>query len=150
MAHQFLPPARSLPVLTGRSTRSPHRAARTHQATCRRPSPRRGGSPTPTPASRSASPPPPGAGPGRRGKEEEEPEQPGTPSRGVKDDISELAETLTRRLWGVVSFPGPPPAEASTPRAGAAAPNNVAVAEISKIASSLMPFGQGVADEGSP
>ncbi|CAN6346222.1 unnamed protein product [Urochloa humidicola] len=125
---------------------------------------------------------------------EEEPEQPGTPSRGVKDDISELTETLTRRLWGVASFLAPPP-EASTPRAGAAAPaegeeeeagdgdgeeaaalspriagirsdlaeiggrvrsgfsmlqNNVAVAEISKISSSLLPFGQGNADEGEP
>nr|CAB3464750.1 unnamed protein product [Digitaria exilis] len=37
----------------------------------------------------------PNGGPGA-----EEPEQPGTPSRGVKDDISELTETLTRRLWG--------------------------------------------------
>ncbi|CAN6341429.1 unnamed protein product [Urochloa humidicola] len=131
---------------------------------------------------------------------EEEPEQPGTPSRGVKDDISELTETLTRRLWGVASFLAPPP-EATTPRAGATAPaegeeeeegvgdgdgdgdgeeaaalspriagirsdlaeiggrvrsgfsmlqSNLAVAEISKIASSLLPFGQGDADEGEP
>ncbi|KAG2626429.1 uncharacterized protein LOC120698148 [Panicum virgatum] len=129
----------------------------------------------------------------------EEPEQqPGTPSRGVKDDISELTETLTRRLWGVASFLAPPP-EVSTPRAGAAAPaegredeeagdggadgeeeaealspriagirsdlaeiggrvrsgfsmlqSNLAVAEISKIASSLLPFGQGGDDEGEP
>jgi hypothetical protein len=132
---------------------------------------------------------------GRHGAEE--PEQPGTPSRGVKDDISELTETLTRRLWGVASFlaPPPPPPEASNPRADAAAPaegeggdeagdgeeeaaalspriagirsdlaeiggrvrsgfsmlqNNLAVAEISKIASSLLPFGQGEADEGEP
>ncbi|KAF8719294.1 hypothetical protein HU200_023993 [Digitaria exilis] len=127
----------------------------------------------------------PNGGPGA-----EEPEQPGTPSRGVKDDISELTETLTRRLWGVASFLAPPP-EASTPRAGAAAPaeggeeevgdeeeaavlspriagirsdlaeiggrvrsgfsmlqSNLAVAEISKIASSLLPFGQGDADDG--
>ena len=132
----------------------------------------------------------------------EEPEQqPCTPSRGVKGDISELTETLTRRLWGVASFLAPPP-EVSTPRAGAAAPaegeedeevgdggadgveeeeeaealspriagirsdlaeiggrvrsgfsmlqNNLAVAEISKIASSLLPFGQGDANEGEP
>ncbi|CAL4894404.1 unnamed protein product [Urochloa decumbens] len=125
-----------------------------------------------------------------------EPEQPGTPSRGVKDDISELTETLTRRLWGVASFLAPPP-EASTPRAAAALPaegaeeekevgdgdgeeatalspriagirsdlaeiggrvrsgfsmlqSNLAVAEISKIASSLLPFAQGDADEGEP
>ncbi|TVU20634.1 hypothetical protein EJB05_36849 [Eragrostis curvula] len=127
----------------------------------------------------------------------EEPEQPNTPSRGVKDDISELTETLTRRLWGVASFLAPPP-EASTPHAAAAAEgedeqqkeeggdgngdgeeaarsprvagirndlaeiggrvrsgismlqNNLAVAEISKIASSLLPFGEGDAEEGEP
>jgi hypothetical protein len=128
----------------------------------------------------------------------EEPEQqPGTPSRRVKDDISELTETLTRRLWGVASFLAPPP-ESSTTRAGAAShgegeedeevgdggadgeeaealspriagirsdlaeiggrvrsgfsmlQNNLAVAEISKIASSILPFGQGDADEGEP
>lgn len=123
-----------------------------------------------------------------------EPEQPGTPSRGVKDDISELTETLTRRLWGVASFLAPPPSppEASTPRSATPAQgeeegiedgeeeamvlspriagirsdlaeiggrvrsgfsmlqNNLAVAEISKIASSLLPFGQGETDEGEP
>ncbi|XP_062179497.1 uncharacterized protein LOC133884152 [Phragmites australis] len=53
----------------------------------------------------------------------EEPEQPNTPSRGVKDDISELTETLTRRLWGVASFLAPPPTppDSSTPRAAATA-----------------------------
>ncbi|GJN14900.1 hypothetical protein PR202_gb01776 [Eleusine coracana subsp. coracana] len=120
----------------------------------------------------------------------EEPEQPNTPSRGVKDDISELTETLTRRLWGVASFLAPPP-ESSTPRAAAAVEgedeqrkakdadgdddgeeealagirsdlaeigrrvrsgismlqNNLAVAEISNIASSLLPFGER---EGEP
>ncbi|XP_062231860.1 uncharacterized protein LOC133929205 [Phragmites australis] len=131
----------------------------------------------------------------------EEPEQPNTPSRGVKDDISEFTETLTRRLWGVASFLAPPPTlpESSTPRAEAPAEvedkeegkeydgdggedgdeaaqppriagirsdlaeiggrvssgismlqNNLAVAEISKIASSLLPFGQGEADEEEP
>ncbi|GJM89037.1 hypothetical protein PR202_ga05633 [Eleusine coracana subsp. coracana] len=126
-----------------------------------------------------------------RDPEAEEPEQPNTPSRGVKDDISELTETLTRRLWGVASFLAPPP-ESSTPRAAAAVEgedeqqkakdadgdddgeeealagirsdlaeiggrvrsgismlqNNLAVAEISKIASSLLPFGEGDAEEG--
>lgn len=122
----------------------------------------------------------PNGGPGA-----EEREQPGTPSRGVKDDISELTETLTRRLWGVASFlaPSPTPPEASTPRAGAGGDeeeeeevgdaeeaagvlspriagirsdlaeiggrvrsgfsmlqSNLAVAEISKIASSLLPW----------
>jgi hypothetical protein len=112
----------------------------------------------------------------------------------VKDDISELTETLTRRLWGVAYFLAPP-LESKTPRAaegedeerkeedgdgdgdgeGAALSprvagirsdlveiggrvrsgismlqNNPAVAEISKIASSLLPFGQGDAEEGEP
>ncbi|XP_047094952.1 uncharacterized protein LOC124707340 [Lolium rigidum] len=121
-------------------------------------------------------------------EEEEEPEQPNTPSRGVKDDISELTETLTRRLWGVASFlaPPPPPPEPSSQReedggggdaeeeADPQSPriagirsdlaeiggrvrsgismlqSNLAVAEISKIASSLLPFGQEEADEGEP
>ncbi|CAM0954641.1 unnamed protein product [Alopecurus aequalis] len=134
-----------------------------------------------------------GSSPSLRGpEEEEEPEQPNTPSRGVKDDISELTETLTRRLWGVASFlaPPPPPPQSSSPRAApaeaeptegdgedAADPqspriagirsdlaeiggrvrsgismlqSNLAVAEISKIASSLLPFGQDEADEGEP
>ncbi|XP_051209944.1 uncharacterized protein [Lolium perenne] len=120
--------------------------------------------------------------------EEEEPEQPNTPSRGVKDDISELTETFTRRLWGVASFlaPPPPPPEPSSQReedggggdgeeeADPQSPriagirsdlaeiggrvrsgismlqSNLAVAEISKIASSLLPFGHEEADEGEP
>jgi hypothetical protein len=129
-----------------------------------------------------------------RDPDAEEPEQPNTPSRGVKDDISELTETLTRLLCGVAYFLAPPP-ESKTPRAaeggdeerkeedgdgdgdgeGAALSprvagirsdlveiggrvrsgismlqNNPAVAEISKIASSLLPFGQGDAEEGEP
>jgi hypothetical protein len=39
-------------------------------------------------------------------------EQPDTPIRGVKGDISELTETLTRRFWGVASLLAPPPTEA--------------------------------------
>ncbi|XP_044977161.1 uncharacterized protein LOC123444497 [Hordeum vulgare subsp. vulgare] len=107
----------------------------------------------------------------------EEDEQPDTPGRGVKGDISELTESLTRRFWGVASFLAPPPAagaEASTAAAeteadaegeyGPQSPrvagirndlaeiggrvrsgismlsNANAVAEISKIASSFLPF----------
>jgi hypothetical protein len=55
-----------------------------------------------------------------RDPDAEEPEQPNTPSHGVKDDISELTDTITRRLWGVASFLAPPP-ESTTPRASAAA-----------------------------
>ncbi|XP_047060777.1 uncharacterized protein LOC124667558 [Lolium rigidum] len=102
----------------------------------------------------------------------EEDEQPDTPSRGVKGDISELTESLTRRFWGVATFLAPPPAEAAAEAAeeepeaedGAQSPrvagirsdlaeiggrvrsgismlsNANAVAEISKIASSFLPF----------
>ncbi|KAK4712071.1 hypothetical protein R3W88_006584 [Solanum pinnatisectum] len=34
---------------------------------------------------------------------------PVSPSRGVKDDFSELTKTLTRQFWGVASFLAPPP-----------------------------------------
>ncbi|KAM3363375.1 hypothetical protein P3S68_018229 [Capsicum galapagoense] len=34
---------------------------------------------------------------------------PVSPSRGVKEDISELTKTLTRQFWGVASFLAPPP-----------------------------------------
>ncbi|XP_025818418.1 uncharacterized protein LOC112894816 [Panicum hallii] len=105
-------------------------------------------------------------------------EQPDTPSRGVKDDITELTESLTRRLWGVASFLAPPPVEGETDEgeeeeeeaAAAEGPqspridgirsdlaeiggkvrtgismlsNAGAVAEISRIASSFLPFGPG-------
>ena len=101
-------------------------------------------------------------------------EQPDTPSRGVKDDISELTESLTRRFWGVASFLAPPPVEGVTDEgdeeeaAAAEGPqspridgirsdlaeiggkvrtgismlsNAGAVGEISRIASSFLPFG---------
>ncbi|KAJ1285547.1 hypothetical protein BS78_03G287900 [Paspalum vaginatum] len=105
-------------------------------------------------------------------------EQPDTPSRGVKGDISELTESLTRRFWGVTSFLAPPPVEGEAekedeaeaeedPVEGPQSPridgirndlaeiggrvrtgismlsNAGAVAEISRIASSLLPFGPG-------
>ncbi|KAL0377928.1 UNVERIFIED_CONTAM: hypothetical protein Sradi_3098300 [Sesamum radiatum] len=34
---------------------------------------------------------------------------PTSPSRGVKEDLSELSRTLTRQFWGVASFLAPPP-----------------------------------------
>lgn len=103
-------------------------------------------------------------------------EQPDTPSRGVKGDISELTESLTRRFWGVASFLAPPPTEGETEEeeeetaAAAEVPqspridgirsdlaeiggrvktgismlsNAGAVAEISRFASSFLPFGPG-------
>ncbi|XP_011099403.1 uncharacterized protein LOC105177840 [Sesamum indicum] len=50
-------------------------------------------------------------------KESENPESqsddgslsPTSPSRGVKEDLSELSRTLTRQFWGVASFLAPPP-----------------------------------------
>ncbi|KAJ7966501.1 BSD domain-containing family protein [Quillaja saponaria] len=36
-------------------------------------------------------------------------------SRGVKDDLNEFKQTLTRQLWGVASFLAPPPSQPSTP-----------------------------------
>ncbi|KAL3618886.1 hypothetical protein CASFOL_037114 [Castilleja foliolosa] len=34
---------------------------------------------------------------------------PTSPSRGVKEDLSELSKTLTRQFWGVASYLAPPP-----------------------------------------
>ncbi|KAG2692407.1 hypothetical protein I3760_08G052500 [Carya illinoinensis] len=36
-------------------------------------------------------------------------------SRGVKDDLSELKQTLTRQIWGMATFLVPPPSQPSTP-----------------------------------
>lgn len=37
------------------------------------------------------------------------------PGRGVKEDLSELGEALSRQLWGVASFLAPPPSAGSVP-----------------------------------
>nr|XP_009597843.1 uncharacterized protein LOC104093745 [Nicotiana tomentosiformis] len=39
-----------------------------------------------------------------------------THNRGVKEDLSEFTETLTRQLWGVASFLAPPPPPPLPPR----------------------------------
>lgn len=36
-------------------------------------------------------------------------------TRGVKEDLSEIKQVLTRQFWGVASFLAPPPSEPSTP-----------------------------------
>uniref|UniRef100_A0A7N0ZQ63 BSD domain-containing protein n=1 Tax=Kalanchoe fedtschenkoi TaxID=63787 RepID=A0A7N0ZQ63_KALFE len=41
--------------------------------------------------------------------EEEEGGEGDDPSRGVKEDLTELTQTLTRQFWGVASFLAPPP-----------------------------------------
>ncbi|EYU44516.1 hypothetical protein ABFS82_08G060200 [Erythranthe guttata] len=40
---------------------------------------------------------------------DDEATSPTSPSRGVKEDLSELSKTLTRQFWGVASFLAPPP-----------------------------------------
>ncbi|KAF8406184.1 hypothetical protein HHK36_008264 [Tetracentron sinense] len=59
--------------------------------------------------------------PSQSNREEEEGEEhqiessPETPGRGVKEDLSNLTQTLTRQLRGVASFLAPPPSEPSSP-----------------------------------
>ncbi|WOK97072.1 hypothetical protein Cni_G05780 [Canna indica] len=127
---------------------------------------------------------PPGAQ--EEGEAEGEEEEGGTPTRGVKEDISELTKTLTRQFWGVASFLAPAPVGSETagdrtaadqPDAAAAMVEAVvspridgirsdfaeiggkfrigiesvlshtkAVSEISKMASSFLPFGSDEED----
>lgn len=39
----------------------------------------------------------------------EDPSPPASPSRGVREDLSEITKTLSRQFWGVASFLAPPP-----------------------------------------
>uniref|UniRef100_A0A2P2MZY0 BSD domain-containing protein n=1 Tax=Rhizophora mucronata TaxID=61149 RepID=A0A2P2MZY0_RHIMU len=95
------------------------------------------------------------------GQEEEQEAQ----GRGVKEDLTELRQTLTQRLWGVASFLAPPPtdqselSDRSAPRdIGPASDSEEMLAighdfakiggsfmgegtEISKMASNYLPFG---------
>ncbi|XP_042045251.1 uncharacterized protein LOC121791325 isoform X1 [Salvia splendens] len=47
--------------------------------------------------------------PDNSGSDDDEVSSPTTPSRGVKEDLSEISKTLTRQFWGVASFLAPPP-----------------------------------------
>lgn len=68
-----------------------------------------------------------------------DPSSPTSPSRGVKEDISELTKTLTRQFWGVASFLAPPPqAEPYKPILG---PDENNIDEKSKSDSSSDPEG---------
>lgn len=104
------------------------------------------------------------------------PVDPGSPTRGVKDDFSELTKTISRQFWGVASFLAPPPSTSnprpdpaehveSEPLEAVESPriagirsdfaeiggrfrsgisklsSNKTVTEISKIASTFLPFG---------
>ncbi|KAK1433155.1 hypothetical protein QVD17_10061 [Tagetes erecta] len=44
-------------------------------------------------------------------EEEDDSGSPSSPSRGVKEDLSEITKTLTRQFWGVASFLAPPPVD---------------------------------------
>ncbi|XP_015900477.3 uncharacterized protein LOC107433675 [Ziziphus jujuba] len=48
-------------------------------------------------------------------EDEDEEEEEEAHSRGVKEDLSEFKQTLTRQFWGVASFLAPPPSQPSTP-----------------------------------
>ncbi|XP_042028355.1 uncharacterized protein LOC121775343 [Salvia splendens] len=47
--------------------------------------------------------------PDNSGSDDDEVSSPTMPSRGVKEDLSEISKTLTRQFWGVASFLAPPP-----------------------------------------
>lgn len=53
---------------------------------------------------------------------DEEEEEEASHGRGVKEDLSEFKQTLTRQFWGVASFLAPPPSHPSTP-SNQSAPN---------------------------
>ncbi|KAL1537059.1 hypothetical protein AAHA92_29617 [Salvia divinorum] len=55
--------------------------------------------------------------PDNSGSDDDEVSSPTTPSRGVKEDLSELSKTLTRQFWGVASFLAPPPQAEEKPDA---------------------------------
>ncbi|KAJ6791417.1 Uncharacterized protein M6B38_244720 [Iris pallida] len=109
-----------------------------------------------------------------RHEEEEEEEEEEEARGGVKEDLSELTQTLARQFWGVASFLAPPPSSSSSDapppsdrdpsatggirsdladiggrfRSGISMLSNAkAVSEISKIASSFLPFGDDEEDD---
>ncbi|KAL6296109.1 hypothetical protein ACE6H2_004251 [Prunus campanulata] len=51
---------------------------------------------------------------GRSGIESADEEQDDAQTRGVKDDLDEFKQTLTRQFWGVATFLAPPPSDPST------------------------------------
>ncbi|XP_020587953.1 uncharacterized protein LOC110029833 [Phalaenopsis equestris] len=55
-------------------------------------------------------------------------DQPPSPSRGVKEDLSELTKTITRQFWGVASFLAPPPDVQPPDPSRVSDPSNPAVA----------------------
>lgn len=116
-------------------------------------------------------------------QETEDSSSPTSPSRGVKEDLSELTKTLTSQFWGVASFLAPPPQsdsykpidnskldpdeEESDPAAGIVGlqtdfaeisgkfrsgisllSSNMAVSEITKMASNLLQLGPEEEEEG--
>lgn len=55
-------------------------------------------------------------------------DEPLSPSRGVKEDLSELTKTITRQFWGVASFLAPAPDIPSSDFGGVSDPSDTAVA----------------------
>ncbi|XP_031109417.1 uncharacterized protein LOC116013671 [Ipomoea triloba] len=55
----------------------------------------------------------PGAESEQNQQQSDDPSSPTSPSRGVREDLSELTKTLSRQFWGVASFLAPPPQEQS-------------------------------------
>ncbi|CAA0839709.1 BSD domain-containing protein [Striga hermonthica] len=101
---------------------------------------------------------------------------PASPSRGVKEDLSELSKTLTRQFWGVASFLAPPPQPEPQSDPGVSEPdqssilgirsdfaeiggkfrsgisrlsNNINVSEITKLASNLLQLESDDENEGT-
>ncbi|VFR00006.1 unnamed protein product [Cuscuta campestris] len=114
----------------------------------------------------------------------DDPSPPSSPSRGVREDLSEITKTLSRQFWGVASFLAPPPqsespnesqpdtdreSEADTGGSEAVGPagirndfaelggkfrsgiyklsSNMAVSEITKIASNILQLGSDDEEE---
>lgn len=58
----------------------------------------------------------PQSGPGTPQHPDNDAASPTSPSRGVKEDLSELSKTLSSHFWGVASFLAPPPQQSQSER----------------------------------
>lgn len=60
----------------------------------------------------------PGAESEQNQEQSDDPSSPTSPSRGVREDLSELTKTLSRQFWGVASFLAPPPSQQQQSESG--------------------------------